>query len=630
MTDDDRLLGSVLDNRWRIEAVIGTGHGGGTVYRGRDAQSGANVVVRCPRVPDLPQEQLDEAFEKFQEEAALLARVNQSTNDVERLLASGVTDDRQRIAYGVFEWLAGHSLERDIHGHGLSIGEAMAILEPAARALAAAHSIRAAHRDVRPANLWLSDLGGRTRMKLAAFGLASRVGPGPTAFAAEYGAPEHFKKSYGEVGPATDVFGLGLVLVEMVSGKPALRGHDEAELYLSSSDLGRRPTMRARGAHVSEAVELVIARALAVDPKRRFTDVREMWDALVAAVPELTPAAPSVRPAFTSDSTRMPSAPPPGMQVTRAVLAEDRRIESGRMEKFTPPAESKKKKDRGGTWAWLVVAAMGAIAVLVIGTKVKSSPKPPPTPSAKPSASVSAPPKEQAVKVAAFLTDMVKVPGGTFQMGPEKGHRVVLSHAFYIDRTEVIAAAYGACVEDGACTPGKVHGMENQLESTWGCNTATDHPNSPANCVDRAQASAYCTWAKKRLPTEAEWEFAAKGTDGREYPWGSTAPTSCTQAILREACPDKKGVQEVATTPDGKSPFGAFDMAGNVWEWVADGFADYPSGDQTDPKGPETSPRGILRGGSWDYSMQSAKTTYRLPFNPGVANVTVGFRCARD
>ena len=636
MNEDDRLLGSVLDGRWRIEAVIGQGHGGGIVYRGRDAQSGASVVVRCPRVPDLPQEQLDEAFETFTAEAALLAKVGAATNDIEKLLASGITDDRQRIAYCVFEWLAGHSLEQDIHGPALSIGEAMTILEPAARALAAAHALGAAHRDVRPANLWLSDQGGRTRMKLAAFGLASKIGTDKVAFAPEYGAPEHFKKSYGVIGPATDVFGLGLVLVEMVSGRPALTGNDEAEMYLASSDLGRRPTLRARGAQVSEAVEQVVARALAVDPKRRFTDARELWEALVLAVPELTPAAPSVRPR--EEPTRLPSAPPPGMMFSRPFpsMADDRRLETGRAQNFTPPPPPK-KKDRGGTWAWLAVAIMGVVAVLVIATKVKSSPKPPPPkPVASADAAVATPaPKEQAVQFQSFLTDMVQVPAGTFTMGPEKGHRVTLSHAFYMDRTEVVASSYAACVDEGACTANRVHGMESQPESTWGCNTEKERPNHPANCVDRSQAAAYCTWAKKRLPTEAEWEYAARGTDGRDYPWGPLPPTSCNQAILREACPDRpKGTWEIGSTPEGKSAFGLLDMAGNVWEWVSDGYADYPPGDVTDPKGapPTAQPRerGILRGGSWDYSVQSAKTTYRLPFTPAVGNVSVGFRCARD
>src|SRR5262249_24202037 len=104
-----------------------------------------------------------------------------------------------------------------------------------------------------------------------------------------------FKRSYGSVGPATDVYGLALCMIELMTGRRPLEGKDAAELYLSTSDLARRPTLRAHGLHVSDALEGVLQRALAVDPKRRWTTARELWDALLSAVPELTPAPSSVR-----------------------------------------------------------------------------------------------------------------------------------------------------------------------------------------------------------------------------------------------------------------------------------------------------------------------------------------------
>lgn len=716
------ILGTVLDGRYRVEAVLGEAHAGGSVFRGRDAAVGSTVVVRCPAVPrELEGEALERAFAAFVAEAELLARVGQGSNDVERLLASGVAErgDGARAPYTVFEWLAGRSLERHIAERGGgSIGEALVILEPAARALATAHGIGAAHRDVRPANLWLAELGGRTTLKVAAFGLATRVGAGDTAFAPEYGAPEQFKKSYGAIGPATDVYGLALCVIEMVTGKRALEGSDAGELYLAASDLARRPTLRARGAHVSDAVESVIQRALAVDPRRRWATAREFWDALVSAVPEMTPAAPSVRMVKTSDrppglagaaglgaSTQDsgPASMPPGLaELARAaqtpssrpgmtsvmarqagptpsvpVVADDARLgDSVRVAAVKRP----EREDRSGTWAWLAVAALGVIVVGVIVAKVGggsagSGAGPDAGAAAEARASADAADAaadasattdteagagdgEEAVRVVPFLADMVKVTAGTFAMGSDhdgKGerpaHLVRLTHAFYIDRTEVTADAYASCVADGACARGSVHTGE-LVESVWGCNTEKERPTHPANCVDRVQAEKFCASVRKRLPTEAEWEYAARGADGRVYPWGDAAPTKCTTAIVSGVigeCGDRKGTWEVGTTTDGKSAFGALDMAGNVWEWVADGYEPYPApapdggagdagdaeaergGAAVDPKvALVTTGKGVLRGGSWDYAVTSAKTTYRLPFAATSGNVSTGFRCARD
>ena len=239
---------------------------------------------------------------------------------------------------------------------------------------------------------------------------------------------------------------------------------------------------------------------------------------------------------------------------------------------------------------------------------------------------------------------MIRIPGGTFVMGSDHdgklerpAHRVSLTHAFYIDRTEVRADAYWACVAEKKCPANRVHTAE-MVETAYGCNSDKDKPAHPVNCIDRSQAERYCAFVNKRLPTEAEWEYAARGTDNREFPWGNAPPTTCAMAILSGVtgpCGDRRGTWEVGTTAEGKSAFGALDMAGNVWEWVVDGYEPYPSsgdaGAVSDPR--VASPpngRGVLRGGSWDYAVTSAKVTYRLPFQATSGNVSIGFRCARD
>jgi formylglycine-generating enzyme required for sulfatase activity len=305
------------------------------------------------------------------------------------------------------------------------------------------------------------------------------------------------------------------------------------------------------------------------------------------------------------------------------------------------------------TKAWIVVAVLAAIAIGVVGAKIgRSRPRATPESPRASAAAAEAPPvstsaapapvEETAVRVQPFLTDMVRVPAGSFTMGSDKydknerpAHTVTLTYAFYIDRNEVTAEAYAKCVEEKECTPNRVHSGD-VVETAYGCNTAQSNPRHPVNCVDRVQAEKYCAWVAKRLPTEAEWEYAARGSDGRDYPWGNDPPQSCDKAVIvgmAGPCQEnRKGTWEVGSTVAGKSPFGALDMAGNVWEWVADGYAEYAAGDATDPKTPPPAAgaRGVLRGGSYDYSVQAARTSFRFAFSATSAHVGIGFRCARD
>jgi formylglycine-generating enzyme required for sulfatase activity len=200
----------------------------------------------------------------------------------------------------------------------------------------------------------------------------------------------------------------------------------------------------------------------------------------------------------------------------------------------------------------------------------------------------------------------------------------VALNAYAIDVTEVRQAAYQCCVAAGACTP---------PQYPTGC------PYDPAAAPDEAvvgvtwaQAAAYCAYAGGRLPTEAEWERAARGTDERLYPWGDTAPT-CSLANLF-LC--SAGRADVGSRPSGVSPVGALDMAGNVWEWVADWFSDsyYAQSPSSDPQGPaDGSANGnkVIRGGSTGENdpAQWVRASKRYSFNPIVGFCGLGFRCAR-
>ena len=216
-------------------------------------------------------------------------------------------------------------------------------------------------------------------------------------------------------------------------------------------------------------------------------------------------------------------------------------------------------------------------------------------------------------------SEMALIPAGSFDMGamdlPDSSpvHRVTLS-AFCMDVTEVTVAAYRMCMSTGCTSPG-----------TGGfCNwNVSGRDNHPINCVDWNQARAYCQWRGGDLPTEAQWEYAARGTDGRTYPWGNTAPSNqlCWRGELSCA---------VRTSPSGVSPFGLQDMAGNVWEWVRDWRGSYTDTASTDPTGPPSGDDHVGRGGSWDDTdAVRVRAAFRYSFSPSYRGGFLGFRCAR-
>lgn len=199
----------------------------------------------------------------------------------------------------------------------------------------------------------------------------------------------------------------------------------------------------------------------------------------------------------------------------------------------------------------------------------------------------------------------------------EKPGHLVFLDAYSIDKHEVTVADYRRCVKDGACSDTGMAGHS--------CNwNKLDSLNHPINCVDWSQALEYCSRIGKRLPTEAEWEKAARGTDGRIYPWGNNWDKS-------KVATHTGGTVIVGSYTDGDSPYGLHDMAGNVWEWVQDWYAEnyYQQGPSIDPKGPEAGLVRVLRGGSWVNDTWDLRISYRGGGDPSYHRDGVGFRCAR-
>jgi formylglycine-generating enzyme required for sulfatase activity len=222
---------------------------------------------------------------------------------------------------------------------------------------------------------------------------------------------------------------------------------------------------------------------------------------------------------------------------------------------------------------------------------------------------------------------MVLVPAGEFTMGSPTGdaderppHQVYLD-SYLIDRHEVTVGQYEAFLQQAG----------GNAPSDWKTMNQFSNKKRPVSNVDWADAAAYCKWAGKRLPTEAEWEKAARGTDGRLYPWGNEPPTTRHANYGQSGSSNNGALAPVGSFEEGKSPYGVYDMAGNVWEWVSDwyDFRYYKTAPPKNPTGPSTGGTKVIRGGAWNGNARALRSANRSLISPTDQGLT-GFRCAKN
>jgi eukaryotic-like serine/threonine-protein kinase len=351
---------------YRIEAVVAEG-GFGVVYRGYHEAFQASVAIKCLKMQQMSSRHQAEFLAKFQEEAAVLFRLSASLPSVVRPLHVDkmTTPDGRFVPFMAMEWLEGQGLDRIIEDRTLDglaplpMATVVALLAPVGRAVARAHNfpgpsgpVCIVHRDIKPDNIFLCTVNDEDVVKLFDFGIA-KVQSVATQIAGKisqsgalmpftpgYAAPEQWMpKRYGQTGPWTDVWGLALTVLETAVGRPIIDG-DSAEMMELACDPQRRPSPRNEGLLVSDAVEAVFERALAVDPRDRFPDARQLWDALEATLG--------------LELSQMPNVGGPNSRGSGALaldlphLLEARRA-AARLDDYEEPLEALGSQGRGGS-----------------------------------------------------------------------------------------------------------------------------------------------------------------------------------------------------------------------------------------------------------------------------------------
>ena len=640
------LIGQSL-GRYHILEQLGEG-GMATVYKAFDTRLEADVAVKVIRTEKFTPEVLARALKRFEREAKALARLTHP--NIVKVSDYGEFDGSP---YLVMPYLPGGNLKQLLKERGrIPWQEAAKLLLPIAEALDYAHDQNVIHRDVKPSNILLTERG---QPMLTDFGVAKVLEEEATidltGTAMAVGTPEYMAPEQASAKTAdqrADIYALGIVFYEMLTGRRPFEADTPLGVIIKQAS---EPLPRPRQfvPDLPERTEQILIKALAKKPENRY---QHMGD-LAAALEGLTAVSEKPRPEPAPSKQEIPA-----RAVERDVIPPH------------PPARAMLK--------WLPI--VGLVLLLGLGLALGSgllnmgrkglgplgglatdtataTPTRTPTPTYTPTptpgiGSTWTRPADGMV--------MVYVPEGEFTMGSNNGdsdeqpvHTVYLD-AYWIDQTEVTNAMFTLFVErTGYQTDAEGIGSSYVFDGTnWNDVSGADwqHPQGPSSGlaglndhpvvhVSWNDAEAYCGWAGVRLPSEAEWEKAARGIDGRTYPWGNQSLAgnllNFADINLNVDWADRNvddGYQftaPVGSYPAGASPYGALDMAGNVWEWVEDWYGEtyYSQSPESNPTGPASGQYRVLRGGSWVSYGVDLRSAYRYWGGPDLRNYVIGFRC---
>lgn len=673
-------VGAVFAKDYRVVGQLAEG-GFGAVYKVEQISNGRLRALKILHAGVLEKAGMRE---RFAQEARIGAMIE--SEHVVEVSAAGI-DEATGTPWLAMELLDGETLAQMMATRSrLGAAEVLSILEDVCDALGAAHRKGILHLDLKPENLFVAKrrLRGVTSVvKVLDFGIARIIAENrrsatvTTAIASWLWAPPEQAMKGAKVSPASDVWSLGLIGFHLLTGGyywDAANVEHGAEIngmaVLVEVQTGALPLASERAAQLGVAEVLPggfdgwFARCVARVAGDRYRDANDAIEGLRVVLASVTAGSAVVLVAQHSPTVSI-SAPPmapallPAGSQTEVMVGVENRTTGGWTPTISTPPRVALAPTRQLRTTMVVLGVLGVGGALGVGLfrLIEKSP-----------GRVTSPPR---VVLAArdarppsptCPSGMALIPAGAFTMGADnveaRRHQVRVS-AFCLDYTEVTVAQYRACAARGECPAGPTTEMfssetsEDRLRNRECNGGRPDRDTHPMNCIDWPGSNRFCRAAGKLLPTEAQWEYAARGTDGRRNPWGDEPPDEtrvnacggeCAEMLRRDfgyrglipQYPGNDGwtsTAPVGSYPAGRSPFGTLDMTGNVWEWTADWYGEYATNEQADvldPTGPTYGVGRVYRGGSWD-SRDGLwpYATFRLAQDDSFRSASVGFRCAR-
>jgi len=645
----------------RLVRLIGEG-GMGTVWLADHLALENQVVVKL--ISARASDEDATMVTRFKREAVLAAKIK--SPHVVQMLDHGLVEDT--VPYIVMEYLEGENLEERLEAQGLfNCDQASILLTHVGEALAKAHALGIVHRDLKPANLFLVESGYELFVKVLDFGIAKHTGAAAnvTTSHAVIGTPSYMSPeqllSTKHADWRTDLWAVGVIMYQVLTGRTPFLGETITALSLAICNNDFPPATHV-APETPPALDGWFRKALHKNPEFRFQSAEEMVTAFAGAMMGDDPSYPE---AFESGPYRSYEEPSsPGMADERAAEPAVSQLAPGQQQPATigaapyeqaqlrtPAPVSSNAKPRGLSWGLatvLTVVAVGVGVGIFVGWPRADQQPERASNSAKPEGQSSTSEKlisEVTVasgRVISEPTDttaaagMIVIAQGKYWIGCEDDPVIqkkkgcfsdegpgltVPVTSFAIMKHEVTAQQYDQCVRKGKCpSAGTSKGC------TW---RRTGMENHPINCVTRAAAQAYCAFRKWRLPTETEWEVAARSGDRRSFPWGDEPP-NCKRTVMKSdthgSC-GNQGPAPVGSRDGDQTPAGVADLGGNVREWTGTMYRAYAGGKIAAHDRGKT----VNRGGSWRTRHDNFPTSHtRGVDRPRDSRNDLGFRCAAE